>query len=57
MEMWQILYLVVVGVGFGVGWLASPIVAVGFVWLCIIVFEVLNYREEVREFERRSEEA
>lgn len=57
MESWQVIYLVIVGAGFGVGWLTSPIVAVVFVWVAIVTAEIINYRSELREFERKSEES
>lgn len=57
MERWQILYLGVVIAGFLVGWFFDPVVAVAFVWICVILSESLNYWEEMREFERGSEES
>lgn len=56
MESWQFVYLAVVGVGFLIGWFLSPIVAVVFVWACIIASESLNYWREMREFEEEYEE-
>lgn len=57
MESWQFVYLAVVGVGFLIGWFLSPIVAVVFVWVCIIASESLNYWREMREFEEEYEES
>lgn len=56
MEKWQILYLIVVGAGFGVGWHTTPVIAVVFVWTAVIISETLDYWKEIREFKRRSEE-
>lgn len=55
MEKWQILYTTIVGLGFGVGWLFSPIIGVVFVWVSVILSEILDYRRRMREFDRKSE--
>ncbi len=45
MEKWQILYLGIIGIGFLIGWFFSPKIAVLFVWICIIIVEILDNRK------------
>lgn len=55
MERWQEIYLIVIAVGFVIGFYFPPIVAVGFIWVAIIATEIVQYWRELREAEKEVE--
>lgn len=57
MEKWQIFYLVLLTAGFIVGWKTIPILGVVFIWVIIIVSEIIRAIKEIREFEIETPES
>ena len=42
-ESWQIAYLVAVLAGLLIGWKINPYLAVGFIWMIVILFEIFKH--------------
>lgn len=50
-KFWQFIYLVLVGIGFWVGWNFSPRVALLFIWVFVIVYEIICTMAKHSDFE------